>query len=101
MVLTSKIAVLIEENWISPYLVFWHERDLKYLAKINLRVDGTPITVKDYTKSKGIWKQDYIDLKDYKGKNVIVQFISEVGKQHINSWFIQDVKIVPDFTPPQ
>jgi hypothetical protein len=97
--LTSKEAVFIEESWQSPYLVFWHDYELKYDARIYLRVDGTLIAVKDYSKTKGYWKEDYVDLRDYKGKNVIVQFLSRVGERHINSWFIQDVKIVPDYTP--
>jgi hypothetical protein len=100
-VLTSKNAVYIEENWNSPYLVFWHEPDLRYTAYLNLRVDGTPTTVKDFSKSSGMWKQAYVDLSQYKGKNVIVQFISIVGEKRISYWLIQDVQIVPDFTPPK
>lgn len=100
-VLTSKNAVFIEENWNSPYLVFWHEPDLRYTAYLNLRVDGTPITVEDFSKTSGIWKEAYLDLSQYKGKNVIVQFISIVGEKRISYWLIQNVQIVPDFTPPK
>jgi hypothetical protein len=98
-VLTSKTPVHIEENWPNPYLVFWNERELRFSAKLILHIDGTPIKVKDLSKSKTIWQQDSLSLQDYKGKDVIVQFISNVGERYISSWFIQDVQIVPDFKP--
>jgi hypothetical protein len=98
-VLTSKTSVQIEENWPSPYLVYWNERDLRFAARLVLHVDGTPIKVKDLSKTKSNWQQDFISLEEYKGQQVIVQFISNVGEKYISSWFIQNVQIVPDFTP--
>jgi hypothetical protein len=98
--LTSKEEVLIGENWNRPHLVYLNKRELRYEAKVTLIVDGKPVDVRIIPKgSVQIWTEEAIDLSNYKGKNVKVQFSCPVGMPRINSWFIQNVRIVPDYQP--
>jgi hypothetical protein len=98
--LTSQDGIMVEESWTSPYLVFWNKRDLKYDGNLFLIVDGQKINVQIFTKGAvPLWKQESFDLSKYKGKQVQVQFYCPVGMRYIDMWFIQDVKIVPDFEP--
>jgi hypothetical protein len=98
--LTSKQEVLIADNWSRPYLVYLNKRELRYQAKVSLIVDGQPIDARIIAPGTvQVWKEDYIDLSNYRGKNVIVQFSCPVGMPHINSWFIQNVQVIPDYEP--
>ncbi len=98
--LTSKEAVLVGENWGRPALVYLNKRELKFEAKITLIVDGKPTVVRIIPKGKvGAWKEESVDLSPYKGKNVRVQFSCPVGMRYINSWFLQNIQIVPEYEP--
>ncbi len=99
-ILTGQDEVHLEESWPSPHLVYWNKRNLKYQATINLYVDGQPITVKFVPKGEvAQWKEEYLDVGDYKGKTIRVQFICPVGMKYVSSWFLNDLRIVPDYNP--
>jgi hypothetical protein len=96
--LTSKQEVLIETGWAKPALVYMNKRDLKFEAKITLIVDGKPIDVQVIPIGKIYdWEEEAIDLSSYQGKSVMVQFSCPVGMKFVNSWFIHNVRIVPDY----
>ncbi len=98
-VLTSKQAVLIDPAWERPFLVFWDKRQLRRTGAIEIQVNGQWITVMDVNGTKTEWRQEAIDLQPYKGKQMIVRFISEIGSAQQSTWFIQDVQIIPNFKP--
>ena len=95
--LTSEDPVLIEESWPRPYLIFLNKRSLRYEARVTLIVDGKPTDVRIVPTGSVAWIEDEIDLSSYKGKSVLVQFSCPVGMQYINAWFIQNIRIVPDY----
>jgi hypothetical protein len=98
--LTSTENILIEENWPSPYLVFWNKRNLRFEAMLSLFIDGTLSNVKVIpTGTNQLWKEETLDLSRYKGKNIRVQISCPVGMQYVNSWFINDFRIVPNYQP--
>jgi hypothetical protein len=97
--LTSKESVLIDPAWERPYLVFWDKRQLRRTGAIEIQVDGKWITVRNVGNTRSEWAQEAIDLQPYKGKQLIVRFISEIGYYQQSTWFIQDVKIDPNFKP--
>ena len=104
MILTSKDSFFIEPSWPSPYLVFWHKRDLKTPASLQISIDGNWLIVRDFTKSSGDWTHGFIELRDYKGKEIGVRFMADgvwtKGFTPRSLWYIQEVQIIPDFTPP-
>ena len=103
MILTSKTPILIESSWPSPYLVFWHKPDLKSAAGLEIELDGEWLKVRDFKKSHSDWSQVIINLSDFKGKELNVRFSADgqwgTGGVPQSLWFIQDVKVVPDYTP--
>jgi hypothetical protein len=98
-VLTSKAPVLIDAAWERPYLVFWNKRQLRRTGAIELQVDGDWIGVKNLNQTRTEWVQEAIDLQPYKGKQMIVRFLAQIGYAQQSTWFIQDVKIVPNYKP--
>jgi hypothetical protein len=98
-VLTSKEPVLIDAAWERPYLVFWNKRQLRRTGAIEIQVDGEWIGVKNLNQTRVEWVQDAIDLGPYKGKQMIVRFLAEIGFAQQSTWFIQDIKIVPNYKP--
>ena len=99
-ILTAGNDIRVEESWPSPYLVYGNQRSLKYPASINLVVDGKPIVGKFLpTGEVNQWKEEYLDLSEYKGKKVRIQVVCPVGRQKVNSWIINDMRIVPDYKP--
>lgn len=97
--ITSKVPVLIESAWDRPYLVFWNKRQLRRTGAVEIQVDGQWIAVRNVGDTKSEWVQEAIDLQPYKGKQLIVRFMSEIGYYQQSTWFIQDVKIIPNFKP--
>jgi len=96
-VLTSKEPIMIESSWERPYLVFWYKCLLRRAGEIDIQVDGDWIMVKNLGNLRSEWVQESIDLQPYKGKQMIVRFLSEIGYYQQSTWFVQDVKIVPNF----
>ena len=103
LILTSKTPVLIGSNWPSPYLTFWDKRDLKSAGSLEIEVDGNWLKVRDFTKSDSDWSKSIINLSDYKGKELRVRFSADgqwgTGGVPQSLWFIQEVQVVPDYTP--
>jgi hypothetical protein len=98
--LTSNEPVLVGENWGQPALVFLNKRERRFEATITLIVDGKPSVVRIIPKGAvDSWKEESIDLSPYKGKNIRVQFSCPVGMRYINSWFLQNIQIVPEYEP--
>jgi hypothetical protein len=98
-VLTSKVSVLIDPAWERPYLVFWDKRQLRRTGAVEIQVDGEWIGVMNVNQTRAEWTQQTIDLQPYKGKQLTVRFMAEIGYYQQSTWFIQDVKIVPNFKP--
>jgi len=105
LVLISKTPVLIDESWPNPHLVFWHKYDLERAGGVDLQVGTTWITIKAMAgkSSGGNWVQEVIDLKDYKGKPLIVRFSAQgiwgSGGIKGSDWFVNDVNIIPNYQP--
>ena len=97
--MTSKEPVMIETAWEKPYLVFWNKRLLRRSGAVEIQVDGTWITVMNVNQTNTNWRHEEIDLQPYKGQQMIVRFRSEIGYYQQSNWFIQDVKIIPNFKP--
>jgi len=99
-ILTAGNDILVEESWPSPYLVYSNQRSLKHQASLNLIVDGKPVVGRFISPGDvNFWKEEYLDLSGYKGKKVRVQFVCPVGRQGINSWFVNDMRIDPEYKP--
>jgi hypothetical protein len=105
LILISKNPILIDPNWPNPRLVYWHKYDFSRGATVELKIDSRWSLLKDYSKktSSGQWVMDTIDLKDYRGKNILVRFtaggIWGSGGISGSDWFVTEVNIVPDYQP--
>lgn len=114
MTLISKESTYIDPDWFHPYLIFWHKYDIPYEATITILMNSDYEIVRTYTDTTSDWTRDFIDLSAYKGNNIIVQF-SASGRQSgarsdimsglsdrksKTDWYLQDIQIVLDFTPP-
>lgn len=105
LVLASKTPVLIDPSWPNPYLTFWHKYNFERVARVDLKVDGRWITVKNLTdaSSGGRWLKEAIRLKDYVGKEIIVSFSAQgiwgSGGIKGSDWFVNEVNIIPNYQP--
>jgi hypothetical protein len=105
LILVSKNPVLIDPSWPNPRLVFWHKYDFSRGATVELKIDSKWSVLMDLNKksSSGQWVMDTIDLKDYRGKNIIIRYaaggIWGSGGIAGSDWFVTDVNIVPDYQP--
>ncbi len=97
--MTSKEPVLISPDWPKPYLVFWDKHVIRRTGYVEIQVDGQWVMVKDIGDTRSEWVPVTIDLTPYKGKQMIVRFVSEIGYYQQSTWFVQDVKVIPDFKP--
>jgi hypothetical protein len=102
--LVSKVPVKIDPSWPSPYLVFWHKYKFENKAHIDISGDSVWSTIKVLDKQKSSnWKKDAISLEMFKGKEVLVNFaaygIWGSGGIPGSDWYINDVRIVPNYTP--
>lgn len=102
-VLTTREPILIDPSWENPVLVFWHKFDSTGFGyRVNLQADGKWSGVRQNDLNTAGWVQEVIQLNDYKGKELNVSFLSTVVvswlRPNLNvSWYIQDVKIVPNY----
>jgi hypothetical protein len=104
LVLTSKQSLLIDPNWPKPYLVFWNNRDNSYPATVELIVDNKQVILKTYVQGKSDWQLEAIDLSRFKGQEIYVQFAVSGkqtglwgGKGPGSRWFVEDVRIFPNY----
>ena len=68
-----------------------------------LKANNDWIEVKDYSNSKTYWKPEYIDLKPFKGKTIVVRFTvtgAPMSGAPSSKWAIQQVQVIPEVTPP-
>jgi hypothetical protein len=107
LILVSKTPVRISPDWPNPYLVLWHRYKFNNTAHIDLQVDGKWVTVKILNRqsSSNNWVREIIKLADYKGKEIIVRFAAAgiwgSGGIPGSSWYVNDVRVVPDYNPNQ
>ncbi|MBN2549877.1 MAG: hypothetical protein JXB15_12005 [Anaerolineales bacterium] len=95
--LTSKEGVYIDPTWPNPYLVFWNMRDLRNNADLSILSSTGLGGMVNYSSSSVNWKQETINISQYKGQTITLQFYASVW-YYYNEWLIQEVQIVPDFT---
>ena len=101
LVLSTRESVKIDDSWPNPALLFWQKYDLPRPARVDINADGKWSNMANFSNTKN-WHQYVIDLTSFKGKNIIVQFMANgrhAWYQTKVEWFIQDVKIVPNYTP--
>ena len=108
--LVSEKSFYIDPNWNQPYLVFWHMGiSTKKISRqwfnpytkpgALVGVDGKWTLVRDYSDTMGgTWARAYVNLGTFKGKEISIQFFLDTNTS--STWYIQDVQILPDFTPP-
>ncbi len=107
LILVSKTPVRISPDWPNPYLVLWHRYKFNNTAHIDLQVDGKWVTVKILNRqsSSNNWVREIIKLANYKGKEIIVRFAAAgiwgSGGIPGSSWYVNDVRVVPDYNPNQ
>jgi hypothetical protein len=105
LILISKNPVLIDPSWPNPRLTFWHKYDFSRYATVELKIDSKWSVLMDLNgkSSSGRWVMDTIDLKDYRGKNIIIRYsaggIWGSGGIAGSDWFVTDVNFVPDYQP--
>jgi serine/threonine protein kinase len=101
VVLMSQQSYHIDSSWKSPYLVFWQQYSFDKSGNVSVKAEGGMWAyLKVYGKGKNMnWHQEYLDLSAYKGESIIIKFTLE--PLHVVSiWNLQEIRIVPDFTPP-
>lgn len=109
--LTTTEPFLIDPSWEKPTLVLWNKRDVKTQAYVNVIVNGKAKRLKTWTGTTGAWRLEAIDLSEYKGEQVRIQFSIEGNpgpktqswwkhtKRPSSTWFVQGVEILPTYTP--
>jgi len=103
--LVSKTPVLVDASWPRPYLVFWHKYKFENKARIDVHANGTwsTVLVLDGQKSSNTWKQGALNLDMFKGKEIIINFaaygIWGSGGIKGSDWIINDVQVIPNYTP--
>jgi hypothetical protein len=103
--LVSKTPLKIDPSWPRPYLVFWHRYKFENTAHIDISGDNVWSTMKilDRQKSSDSWRREAIDLAMFKGKEIVIKFgaagIWGSGGIPGSDWFINDIQIVPNYTP--
>jgi len=107
MSLVSEDTVLIDPNWPNPYLVFWHKYDFARPANVLILFKGQWEYLKMFGKGQSDWIQESFDLNAYKGDTILIQFSTEGRVPYVwphpappkNDWYIQEVQIIPDYSP--
>jgi serine/threonine protein kinase len=110
MEMISSKAIYIDTTWSSPFLVFWNRYDIKKTAFLSIQVDSKWQKLKVYSTGSTNWHQAFIDLHEYKGKNISLQFSLQGSKSSetqfssglsASTWFLQALQIVPNYSPPK
>lgn len=112
--LEGRDYIYIDPNWANPYLVFWQKfisKGYSYFGFLEISAD-TDIgwsQVKGYKDSNFDWKEEAIDLNEYKGSEIIIRFMfvptidtfspQQKNKFNEHEWAIASIRIVPDYTP--
>jgi hypothetical protein len=106
MVLISKKPVLIDPTWGNPYLVFYYECKLRRTGQIDIQAGSKWSTVRVMTRKTtgGSFVRDEINLRDFKGKEIIIRFAAQ-GKttsawnEYGSHWFVTEMYIYPNYQP--
>ena len=102
----GKQETLIDLQWSSPALVFWHRYTTSInayaLVVIQSGVTETVIQQNTGVTLSGCYQQ--LDLKAFAGKPIKIIFRGKdaVGADNLSSsldWTVQDVRIIPAFSP--
>jgi len=112
--LTQNEYTLIDPTWENPYLVFWQNYESKgnstfgYL-EMTTDVDVGWNQIKGYNGSNFSWKEEAIDLNEYKGREILfrINFMptfdqlsaKQVIKYNEHYWMISDIQIIPNYQP--
>jgi hypothetical protein len=104
--LTSPDFIVLREEWKNPALVFWHRYITRTdsFAVVSILIGGSEIFLKQYTGSNGAGCYDAISLSAYLGRPIKGYFYAKartvsLTKPYSVDWTIQDVRILPDFSP--
>lgn len=103
LVLTSREPILIDPTWTNPHLVFWHKYTIPRYATVSINAEGRWSLMATFTGNQE-WKLTAIPLSLFSEKTITIQFLAE-GKPFAYDpkadWYLQDIKIVPDYIPFQ
>jgi hypothetical protein len=101
--LVSEDTVLVDPSWNKPTLLFSHLLNSNaFSARLNIGNKGSWRTLKEYATTGGAWRDEVVDLTLFKGKSIQIGYFSSLAKVGTNmkiNWLIQNVKIVPEYTP--
>jgi len=112
--LEGRDYIYIDPNWTNPYLVFWQKftsKGYSYFGYLEITAD-TDIgwsQVKGYKDSNYDWKEEAIDLNEYKGSEILVRFMfvptvdsfspQQKNKFNEHEWAIGSIRVVPNYNP--
>lgn len=106
--LTAKSSVYIDPNWSRPTLVLYHKYKFtthtywsgtEYAeGSIYIQANGTSTALRTYSDSASPWKEEHFSLEKFTGKEITVKFSTSTRAVALY-WYIQSVKIVPNYVP--
>jgi len=107
MIMTSINPITVDPNWKNPYLVFWHKYNVEQPAYVNIGIGSQWKPLKSFQGQATGWIQSFIDLNKYKGKDILIQFTAPAfaptkswwKDAPMNDWYLNDIHIVPNYTP--
>lgn len=112
--LEGRDYIYIDPNWANPYLVFWQKFTSKGYSffgflEITADTDVGWTQVQGYKDSNYDWKEEAIDLSEYKGKEIMIRVMfvptadnfSPQQKNQFNEhqWAIASIRVVPNYVP--
>ncbi|MBN1147548.1 MAG: serine/threonine protein kinase [Anaerolineales bacterium] len=97
--LISKEEILIDPSWPNPHLVFWTHSILPHKGQLDISANGDWSTLRQFDTKRVEWQENAIDLSMFKGKNIVIKFWSMVNGYPQSTWFLENLKIVPDYKP--
>lgn len=107
----STNKIYIDPAWKRPYLVFYHEYNLpdkisdwgySSLSEglVYIQSDGHWSSRIAFNGASNGWREEKVNLEDFSGKEILIKFATETEVYRLGLklfWYIQDVRIVPDF----
>ena len=84
--MTTESPIFIDPAWGHPALVFWHNFQTNGFGyRVNLQIDRQWSEVRRSSSETRGWVQEVIDLKDYKGSDININFSSTGSGQVSNA----------------
>jgi hypothetical protein len=110
--LVTRSSLFIDPAWSNPQLVFWFDNPFPGDLFVSVKSDIKWVTIAHIPltgQNPGNWQTTSIDLSQLKGKTVLIS-ISVTLKIPMNTlqdntstglvrWHIQNIQIIPNFTP--